>query len=148
MNQELFDKVFGPSTWLQESDAKVRETISVELRPRERQANNSIVEQPNTVDIKVYGVFKKWSVNANEGKLTPEKVEEHHNDYEKELKWSMIRNKVVEDAGLKVSNDEIVDRTSSTKSWASSTCPHARRNARIDAAIRRHFLKQENGKTT
>ena len=38
-------------------------------------------------------------------------VEEHYDDYEKELKWSMIRNKVVEEAGLKVSNDEIVNRT-------------------------------------
>ena len=75
--------------------------------------NNSIVEQlVEKTAIKVpTEFFKKWLVRANEGKLTPEKVDEHYADYEKELKWSMIRNKVVEEAGLKVSNDEIVDRT-------------------------------------
>jgi trigger factor len=59
----------------------------------------------------------------------------------------MIRNKVVEDAGLKVSNDEIVDRTLDTKSWASSTCPTCpTRCANRCAQYADTF--EENGKTT
>ena len=47
-----------------------------------------------------------------EERPSPEaQVEEHYEDYAKEMKWSMIRNKVVQENGLKVSNDEIVNRT-------------------------------------
>jgi trigger factor len=115
-NQELFDKVFGPETVSsqEEFDAKVRETIQQNYdRESEGALNNKIVEQlVNSVDIKVpTEFFKKWLLRANEGKLTPELIEQHYSDYEKELKWSMIRNKVVEEAGLKVDNEEIVNRT-------------------------------------
>ncbi|OGX87253.1 trigger factor [Hymenobacter lapidarius] len=151
MNQELFDKVFGPEAVAsqEEFDAKVRETIQSNYdRESDGALNNSIVEQlVSTVEIKVpTEFFKKWLVRANEGKLTPEKVEEHYSDYEKELKWSMIRNKVVEDAGLKVSNDEIVDRTLD-KIMGQFNMPNMPDEMR--ESMRQYadsFLKQENGK--
>jgi len=150
-NQELFDKVFGPETVTnqEEFDAKVRETIQSNYdRESDGALNNSIVEQlVNTVDIKVpTEFFKKWLVRANEGKLTPEKVEEHYNDYEKELKWSMIRNKVVEEAGLKVSNDEIVDRTLD-KIMGQFNMPNMPDEMRESMrSYADSFLKQDNGK--
>ena len=90
--------------------------------------------------------FKKWLVRANEGKLTAEKVEEHYADYEKELKWSMIRNKVVEDAGLKVSNDEIVNRTLD-KIMGQFNMPNMPDEMRESMrSYADSFLKQDNGK--
>ena len=150
-NQELFDKVFGPEavSSQEEFDAKVRETIQSNYdRESDGALNNTIVEQlVSTVDIKVpTEFFKKWLVRANDGKLTPEKVEEHYSDYEKELKWSMIRNKVVEDAGLKVSNEEIVDRTLD-KIMGQFNMPNMPDEMRD--SMRQYadsFLKQENGK--
>jgi trigger factor len=150
-NQELFDKVFGPEavSSQEEFDAKVRETIQSNYdRESDGALNNSIVEQlVNTVDIKVpTEFFKKWLVRANEGKLTPEKVEEHYSDYEKELKWSMIRNKVVEEAGLKVSNEEIVNRTLD-KIMGQFNMPNMPDEMR--ESMRQYadqYLKQDNGK--
>ena len=46
-------------------------------------------------------------MRANEGKLDAATVEEHYADYERELKWSLIRNKAVEDLSLKVEIAEI-----------------------------------------
>ena len=151
MNQELFDKVFGPETVSsqEEFDAKVRETIQTNYdRESDGAMNNSIVEQlleKTTIKVPTE-FFKKWLVRANEGKLTPEKVEEHYADYEKELKWSMIRNKVVEDADLKVSNDEIVDRTLDKimGQFNMPNMPDEMRESMRNYA--NEFLKQENGK--
>ena len=150
-NQELFDKVFGPEavSSQEEFDAKVRETIQSNYdRESDGALNNTIVERlVNTVDIKVpTEFFKKWLVRANEGKLTPEKVEEHYADYEKELKWSMIRNKVVEEAGLKVSNDEIMDRTLD-KIMGQFNMPNMPDEMRESMrSYADSYLKQENGK--
>ena len=151
MNQELFDKVFGPEavSSQEEFDAKVRETIQSNYdRESDGAMNNSIVEQLiEKTAIKVpTEFFKKWLVRANEGKLTPEKVEEHYADYEKELKWSMIRNKVVEDAGLKVSNDEIVDHTLD-KIMGQFNMPNMPDEMRESMrSYADSFLKQDNGK--
>lgn len=151
MNQELFDKVFGPEAVAsqEEFDAKVRETIQSNYdREAEGSLNNRIVEQlVENTEIKVpTEFFKKWLVRANEGKLTAEKVEEHYADYEKELKWSMIRNKVVEEAGLQVSNDEIVNRTLD-KIMGQFNMPNMPDEMR--ESMRQYaneYLKQENGK--
>ncbi|WP_375418309.1 trigger factor [uncultured Hymenobacter sp.] len=114
-NQDLFDKVFGPETVSsrEEFDAKVREVVSENyLREAEglatRQLIDKLVEQTPIELPKDF--FKKFLLRANEGKLTAEQIEEHYDDYARELKWSMIRNKVVEEQGLKVGNEEIEDR--------------------------------------
>ena len=151
MNQELFDKVFGPEavSSQEEFDAKVRETIQSNYdRESDGAVNNGIVEQlveKTTIRVPTE-FFKKWLVRANDGKLTPEKVEEHYADYERELKWSMIRNKVVETAGLKVSNDEIVDRTLD-KIMGQFNMPNMPDEMRESMrSYADSFLKQENGK--
>jgi trigger factor len=43
--------------------------------------------------------------------LTAEQIEENFDKYLKELKWSMIKNKVVEENELKVTNEEVVAAT-------------------------------------
>jgi len=116
MNQELFDKVFGPETVgsQEEFDAKVREIITTNYeREAESSLANRLVEQLITkTEIKLpTEFFKKWLVRVNNGKLTADQVEENYEKYANELKWSMIRNKVVEDSAIKVSENEIIDRT-------------------------------------
>ncbi len=151
MNQELFDKVFGPEavSSQEEFDAKVRETMQQNYdRESDGALNNAIVEKLVTgLDIKLPAeFFKKWLVRANAGKLTAEQVEEHYSDYEKELKWSLIRNKVVENADLKVSNDEIVNRTLD-KIMGQFSMPNMPDDMRESMrGYADSYLKQDNGK--
>jgi trigger factor len=151
MNQELFDKVFGPDTVAsqEEFDAKVREIIQQNYdREAENSVANRLVEAlVEKTDIKLpVAFFKKWLVRVNEGKLTADKVEENYSTYEKELKWSMIRNKVVEDTNLQVSENEIVERTLDKimgQFNMPNMAPEMREQMRSMAV---NYLNQENGK--
>ncbi len=115
MNQELFDKVFGPEEVASEEEfsAKVREVIQANYdREAEGVLNNKMVDGfVNAVDVQLpREYFKKWLLRINDGKLTREQIEEHYDDYAKEMKWSLIRNKVAREADLKVSEAEVIDR--------------------------------------
>ncbi|QIX60611.1 trigger factor [Hymenobacter sp. BT18] len=150
-NQDLFDKVFGKDavSSKEEFDAKIRSTVQDNYdREADNLINRQIIDKVvDATEIKVpTEFFKKWLVRANEGKLTAEQVEEHYNDYVKELKWSMIRNKVVEEQGLKVSNDEIVDRTIE-KIMGQFNLPEVSEEMRESVrGFADNYLKQENGK--
>ncbi|WP_439879921.1 trigger factor [Pontibacter sp. MBLB2868] len=116
LNQELFDKLFGKDEVKSEEefDAKIRETIKENY---DREADNLLYR--NIIDTLVDNVnvelptefFKRWIQVTNEGKLTAEQIEENFDKYVRELKWSMIKNKVVEENELKVSNEEVVKST-------------------------------------
>jgi len=149
-NQELFDQVFGKDivTSKEEFDEKVRSTIQENYdREAENLLNRQIIDQMiDNVQIDLpQEFFKKWLVRANQGKLAPEQVEEHYNDYARELKWSMIRNKVVEEQELKVANDEIVDRTMQKimGQFNMEMNDEMRESMRSFAD---NYLRQENGK--
>ena len=111
-NQELYDKVFGPETVSsqEEFEQKIRETIQQNY---DREAENLLKRRvmDATIDATPIRIpaefFKRWLVRANEGKLDADTVEAHYADYERELKWSLIRNKATEDLDLKVGADEI-----------------------------------------
>ncbi len=116
LNQELFDKLFGKDEvhTAEEFDAKVRETIEENYKT---EADNLL--NRNIIDTLVDNVdaslptefFKRWLLVTNEGKLTEEQIDENFDKYIRELKWSMIKNKLVADKDLKVSNEEVVDAT-------------------------------------
>jgi trigger factor len=151
-NQELFDKVFGPETVAskEEFDAKIRETIQQNYdRESDNLVNRKLIDaliDNTTIRIPVE-FFKKWLVRANEGKLDASTVEEHYSDYERELKWSLIRNKVVEDMGLKVETEEIrnrvLDKILGQFGGGMALTDEMRQGM---AGFADNYLKQENGK--
>ncbi|WBO82953.1 trigger factor [Hymenobacter yonginensis] len=149
-NQELFDKVFGKDivTSKEEYEEKVRSTVQENYdREADNLVNRQIIDkmlENTTIEIPKE-FFKKWLLRANEGKLTAEQIEEHYDDYEKELKWSLIRNKVVEEQELKVSNEEIVDRTMQKilGQFNMEMTPELEESVRGFAD---NYLRQENGK--
>ena len=151
-NQELFDKVFGPEAVAskEEFDTKVRETVQSNY---DRESDNLVNRRLIDAMIDATPIqlptefFKKWLVRANEGKLDAATVEQHYTDYERELKWSLIRNKVVEDMGLKVENDEIrnrvLDKILGQFGGGMALTDEMRQGM---AGFADNYLKQENGK--
>ncbi len=151
MNQEFFDKIFGKDnvTTQEEFDAKVREVIkdnydreAVNVLDRDvidQLVEKSSIEIPNEF-------FKRWLTVTNEGKITPEQIDEFYGQYVKELKWSMIRNKVVEDHDLKVSNEDVVN-SARQKMMAQFNMPQVpeEMEATFNNFLDNH-LKQDNGK--
>lgn len=151
IDQEFFDKVFGKDvvTSKEAFDEKVRETISENYdREAEKVLNHQIVDKlVNETNIEIPREFlKRWLLVANEGKLTKEQIEENIEAYEKELKWSLIRNKIVEENDLKVTNEEIVNRTKE-KMLAQFNLPGISEElAESMNNFADNYLKQDNGK--
>ncbi|MDQ3292331.1 MAG: trigger factor, partial [Bacteroidota bacterium] len=150
-NQDLFDKVFGKDavTTEEEFNTKLRETLAENYQQEaDKVLKNKIVEKlVNETNITLpEEFFKKWLAISNQGKLTPEQIEENFDRYKDELKWSMIRNKVVEENDVKVSNQEVVDATKA-KMFAQFNMPEISEelsetmNGYID-----NYLKQNNGR--
>ena len=116
LNQELFDKLFGKDEvhTAEEFDAKVRETIEENYKTEaDNLLNRNIIDSlVNNLDVALpTEFFKRWLLVTNEGRLTAEQIEENFDQYTRELKWSMIKNKLVADNELKVSNEEVVEAT-------------------------------------
>ncbi len=151
-NQELFDKVFGPEavSSKEEFDNKVRETVQENYnREADNILNRRLVDAMiDTTPIQIpTDFFKKWLVRANEGKLDAATVEEHYTDYERELKWSLIRNKAVEALGIKVTNDEIrnsvLDKVLGQFGGSMELTDEMRQGM---VGFADNYLKQDNGK--
>lgn len=151
IDQEFFDKIFGKEAvkTREEFDERVRETIAQNYEQEaEKVLNHQIVDKlVNETKIEIPREFmKKWLVAANEGKLTEEQIDANMENYERELKWSMIRNKVVEENDLKVTNEEVINRVKE-KMLAQFNMPEASEelmeslNGFVD-----NYLRQENGK--
>lgn len=151
MDQEFFDKIFGKDAikTREEFDEKVKETIAENYKEEaEKVLNHQIVDKlvkETQIDIP-REFLKKWLLAANEGKLTQEQIDENIENYEKELKWSMIRNKVVEDNDLKVTNEEVVNRTKE-KMMAQFNLPEVSEElAESMNQFADNYLRQDNGK--
>lgn len=115
INQELFDKVFGPEVVKTEEEftEKVKSTVE-ENYVREsdallgRDVRDALIEKTK---IEIPETFlKKWLMVSNEGKITEEDIEKEFDEYLRSLKWDLIRNKISDDNDIKVENDEVKDR--------------------------------------
>ena len=116
MNQEFFDKVFGPGTV--KTEEEFNNKLSEELekvydRESEAQLQNQIVKELiEKTEVKLPDDFlKRWIQLTNEKPITDEQVVEQYDDFAKNLKWNLIVNKIKKDNGLEVSKEELTDHT-------------------------------------
>lgn len=115
INQELFDKVFGKDAVKSEEEftEKIRKTVQenydretaylLDRDIKDHFVENTKVEIPETF-------LKDWLYQSNEGKVSLEDIEKEFDEYVKQLKWDLIKNKIAEDHEVKVENQEVVDR--------------------------------------
>ena len=116
LDQEFFDRILGKDAVPTEGEFrdKLREIITENYR-RETDAllNKNLREsliQQNAFDLPDE-FLKRWLLTSNEGKLTAEQVEGEYDLYARELRWSLIKNKIAEENGLKVEHEEVMHRT-------------------------------------
>jgi trigger factor len=113
IDQELFDKVYGPGQV--KSLEEFNEKITSELKAAfERNSDYKF-----RVDAKDYylGKFthdlpaaflKRWLVYTNQGKMTMEQVEKDFDAFTKDLKWQLIKGRVARDNEFKINEEELV----------------------------------------
>ncbi len=112
INQVFFDKIFGKDIVKEEKEflSKIEESISknydkesnylLERDIRDHFVAKTKMDTPNEF-------LREWLFISNEGKVTKEQIDSEFDLYISELKWSLIRNKISEEAKIEVSNDEI-----------------------------------------
>ncbi len=112
VNQELFDKVFGEGAVT--SEKEFREKIAEEAKKGLAQDSDYRFR----IDVKETLVkkfkqdlpkefLKRWLLLINEGKVDREQVDKEFDHFEEDLKWQLIKDKIMEENGLSVTDEEM-----------------------------------------
>jgi trigger factor len=116
INQELFDKVYGPGlvNSLEEFNSKITDELKAAF---ERNSDYKF-----RIDAKAYyldkfrqdlpaAFLKRWLVYTNQGKMTMEQIEKDFDAFVTDLKWQLIKGKVARENEMKVKEEELIAHT-------------------------------------
>ncbi len=114
INQELYDKAFGPDVVKSDADFKAKITEEIKANfVRETDyrfmidAKQKLVEKINPELPTEF--LKRWLTVVNEGKFTAEQIEEEYPKFETDLQWQLIKDQVIRDNEIKVEESEVMD---------------------------------------
>ena len=112
INQELFDKVYGPD--VVKSETEFRDKISADLAKSletESDYRFSIDAKEVLLDkVKIElpsDFLKRWMLYANEGKITQDQIEHEFHHFEEDLRWQLIIGKVAKINSITLEEDEL-----------------------------------------
>lgn len=113
LNQEFFDKIFGPGVVTDEAGfrAKITEEIeSMFQQDADRKLQNDIYTQlTNQTKMELPDEFlRKWLKVTNE-KLTDEELNQGYDEFAKNLKWTLIENKIINDNEIKIEYKDVFE---------------------------------------
>ncbi|RZL22826.1 MAG: trigger factor [Pedobacter sp.] len=112
LNQEFFDKLFGEGTVTDEAGfrTKIQEEVeSMFTQDSERKLSNDIYEEllkKHSFDLPDE-FLRRWLKATNE-KLTDEELAEGYDDFAKNLKWTLIENKIIKDNSIEIKYEDVV----------------------------------------
>jgi trigger factor len=115
MNVAFFDKVLGPGKATDEKTFRAEvETIVGENYAREAKyllridAEKAILE---SVKIDLPEAFlRTWLIRINEGKFTPEQIDQDFDNVKRDIRWNLIKNEIAEKFEVKVDYPEVVEK--------------------------------------
>jgi len=112
VNQELFDKVFGPDVVKTEDELreKIKEDAEKQFQTQaDQQLLNAITEYlvENTKFELPADFLKKWLAVAGEKPMTPEQASEEYEKSEKGLRYQLIEGKVLKENDIKLDFEEL-----------------------------------------
>lgn len=115
INQELFDKIFGPGDVTSEEEFRLRfktELAGMFVNDSETKFYNDVVQYlMDNVKVNLPDEFlKRWILVADD-KITPTDVETDYVKYANGVKWQLIEGKLIKDNNLSVTQEELVDFT-------------------------------------
>jgi len=112
LNQEFFDKLFGEGTVTDEAGFRAKITEEVESmfkQDADRKLSNDIYEQLLTkYNFELPDEFLRRWLKATNEKLTDEELAEGYDDFAKNLKWTLIENKIIKDNQIEIKYEDVV----------------------------------------
>ncbi|SRR6056297_445683 len=115
INQDFFDKIYGEGevTSEEEMKEKIKEELEQQLKPESDRkfAHDAKEHFVNKIDPELPSDFlKRWlKETQKDNKLTEEQIENEFPDFLKDVKWDLIKNKIIKDYELKVEESEVLD---------------------------------------
>lgn len=114
LNEELYKKIYGEETeitTLEQFKAKMAEEIAGTLAHSSNQkfaldARDTLVE---STDLSLPEKFLKRWLKVTNKELTEEQIEGDFVNFSNDLKWQLIKNSIIRDNELKVTEEETVD---------------------------------------
>ncbi len=114
MNTELFDLVFGKDVVKSEEEFRNRVKNTI-LGDYQMDSNykffldaRDIIVNSLKADLPV-DFLKRWILETNKGKITKEEVEKDFGHFEKDLKWQMVRDRIVKENKIEVTPEEVLE---------------------------------------
>ncbi len=116
MGQDFFDRVLGPEKATTETEFK-KQLLEIITDNYKREAEyllkidaeKAVVEN---IAIELPDEFlKNWLIDINQGKFTAEEVEKDFDNVKKDIRWSLIKNKIAETEDIKVEYPEVLEKT-------------------------------------
>lgn len=111
-NQELYDKVFGEGviTSDEQFKAKIDEEIIRNFEEDsffkfKKDVKDEILKK-NKIELPK-AFLKRWMLAVNEGKFTAEQLDQDFEDFENDLKWQLIKNKIAKENNVLIQDDEL-----------------------------------------
>lgn len=148
INQELFDKSFGEGNVKDETEfrSKVQEVVGKNYEGEsEKFFDYQIIEKlSEKAKIDLPDEFlKKWLLKTNEN-LTEELLQLEYTTYAKELRWSLVRNKILKDQEIKVEHEDVINEAKELirRQFAGSGLPEM--DDQLDT-FANNYLQGENG---
>ena len=116
MNQEFFDKVLGKDAV--ENEEQFREKVQEIIKGNyDREANSLLrvdIERMllDNINIELPNEFlKDWLLTTNEGKISPEEVDQQYGAFTQSVKLQLIKNKIAESNEISVSSEDVLNVT-------------------------------------
>jgi trigger factor len=112
INQELFDKIFGKDavTDIESFRQKIAERLNGRYRLESEYKFHHDIKDRLIRDCQVIlpdAFLKKWIARNSEHPLSDEDIEKQYPRYAYDLKWALIRNKLIDQFGITVSREEL-----------------------------------------
>jgi trigger factor len=113
MDQELFDKTFGPDAVKTEEEfrAKVSDTIGENYK---RESDSWLIKSIQDKLIEKTSIplpdtfLKEWLKVSGEGKVTDADIEKEYDQYTGQLRWNLITGKVAKDNDIKPEHEDVL----------------------------------------
>jgi len=111
LNQEFFDKLFGADVVKTEDEfrAKITEELeSMMVQNSDQKLQNDIFEfSLNKVSLPLPDEFLKRWLKATNEKLSDEELEKGYDDFARNLRWTLIENKIIKDSKIEIKYEEV-----------------------------------------